>query len=710
MPAPADFAPDVSVVLTLHREGPFLGRTLQSLEEASVYARRLGVATELVAVLDRPDAATSVGLETLAADAFDRVTVLEVDHGSLGPSRNSGAQMARGRYTLMCDGDDLLSFNAVAEMVRVADAGPAGALVFPEYLIAFGVRHHLVRYWPLSRSTPLGFFRAHPYVSRVLAQTEVFRSIPYRDVRLTQGYAYEDWHFNASAVARGHDVLTATDTILFYRQRDDGLLSAANAMSVRQIPPCPLFEPSTFRRVAREAYHRTGRAPEAFTQALHAPTAEVLDRPVIRGLVKAANAIDPGIDPGFVRAGTFFSNVDQHYISVGRAYYEVCESVADAGPFDEVFLLPFDGIGGAEAYLRHLMTALRDVRPHARLLAILGENAVAAGGSASSVPPGTTVVYLGRDWPALDLASRQVIALRLIESLAPTARLHLRDSSFATGFFNAYWPVLGHHPTVFYRFSDAITCEGDDLLHRATGFTFVSNHLARLWRVVTDTETLAERDRLRFGVWPERFVCLKNRRPRLVSDATLAARTARTTGRVLWASRLDPEKRPDLLPDIARALSAAAPGHRIDAYGMAVLGAFDLETLQGLPNLAYQGPYAGFEQLPYDEYDVFLYTSWFDGLPNVVLEAIAAGLPVIAPDVGGIREIVVDDETGVLLPPIADAAAAAEAYAKATARLLADPPLRRRLAEAALEQLIAAHSPEAHTRRVGEIFGGDHER
>jgi glycosyltransferase involved in cell wall biosynthesis len=79
--------------------------------------------------------------------------------------------------------------------------------------------------------------------------------------------------------------------------------------------------------------------------------------------------------------------------------------------------------------------------------------------------------------------------------------------------------------------------------------------------------------------------------------------------------------------------------------------------------------------------DVFVLASHSEGLPLSVIEAMAAGLPVVASDVGGLRELVRDGETGTLVSP-GDPTALADALRP----LLADRALRRRLGWAGRER------------------------
>ncbi|MHB8488743.1 MAG: glycosyltransferase family 4 protein [Candidatus Dormibacteria bacterium] len=77
--------------------------------------------------------------------------------------------------------------------------------------------------------------------------------------------------------------------------------------------------------------------------------------------------------------------------------------------------------------------------------------------------------------------------------------------------------------------------------------------------------------------------------------------------------------------------------------------------------------------------DVFVLASEIEGLPLVVLEAMSQGVPVVATDVGGMPEAVIDNVTGFLLPPGDPTALAA-----AVTRVLIDPDVALRMRKAAL--------------------------
>lgn len=85
----------------------------------------------------------------------------------------------------------------------------------------------------------------------------------------------------------------------------------------------------------------------------------------------------------------------------------------------------------------------------------------------------------------------------------------------------------------------------------------------------------------------------------------------------------------------------------------------------------------------YREADIFITTARSDGTPVSVLEAMASGLPCIAPRVGGIPEWIEHNKTGLLIQP-----GSPELVAEALRKLAAEPALRIRLGSAAREMIV----------------------
>lgn len=103
--------------------------------------------------------------------------------------------------------------------------------------------------------------------------------------------------------------------------------------------------------------------------------------------------------------------------------------------------------------------------------------------------------------------------------------------------------------------------------------------------------------------------------------------------------------------------------------------------------------------------DIFLLTSLTEGLPAVLIEAGLAGVPAVAWDVAGVREVVRDGVTG-LVPPYRDE----PAFAAAVLRLLREPDAARSMGDAARnlcrEQFSMDRCVEEHLRLFRELLGG----
>lgn len=98
--------------------------------------------------------------------------------------------------------------------------------------------------------------------------------------------------------------------------------------------------------------------------------------------------------------------------------------------------------------------------------------------------------------------------------------------------------------------------------------------------------------------------------------------------------------------------------------------------------------------------DVVLLTSdRFEGVPQVILQALAMGRPVIASPVGGVPEVVLHGKTGFLCPP-----GDASVYASAMARLAEDPDLRERMGKAGRELVLSGHTAAIMCDRTESFY------
>jgi glycosyltransferase involved in cell wall biosynthesis len=167
---------------------------------------------------------------------------------------------------------------------------------------------------------------------------------------------------------------------------------------------------------------------------------------------------------------------------------------------------------------------------------------------------------------------------------------------------------------------------------------------------------------------------------------------------VATVARLHPDKGLDVLLDAFALLRAEHPAARLvviggsqpgwDGYGDELRAHADRAGAGGAVR------FTGFVDRPADEWAA----AWAyvqpardrsEILPLAILEALGSGVPVVATDVGGVADVVVDGATGLLVPPDDP-----DALARALHRLLADPDLARDLAAAGRARVRERHTVE----------------
>jgi glycosyltransferase involved in cell wall biosynthesis len=175
-----------------------------------------------------------------------------------------------------------------------------------------------------------------------------------------------------------------------------------------------------------------------------------------------------------------------------------------------------------------------------------------------------------------------------------------------------------------------------------------------------------------------------------MAERSLAHIESRLRPTVLWGGRLDYQKRFDILVEVA----ARMPDVDFLCWGLAVLDAQpDMATLSR--NIRMNGPFKSPTDLPLEACDGWLFTSAWEGMPNILIELATLGVPIVASSVGAVPYLI-DAETGWPVDPDAGI----DAYVDAVRDMLSNPARRVTKAIAAQARAVAMFSPEAYDRTL----------
>ncbi|WP_328824803.1 glycosyltransferase family 4 protein [Pseudomonas schmalbachii] len=306
------------------------------------------------------------------------------------------------------------------------------------------------------------------------------------------------------------------------------------------------------------------------------------------------------------------------------------------------------------------------------------------------LPSEVRVVEFGQLTRLASEGDRDLVLLRLLLQ-SPAETIHLINSHLGWRLFERFSkPLISSGKRLFA----SVYC--DDINSNGVRCGYAVEFLPKAWPhlsgVLSDNRAFIDSLHRRDGL------------PRELLHAVYFPCMARSIAapsngrRVLWASRLTAQKRPELLYHIAQSM----PDVMFDVYGELDPACEGIGwRLKALSNVNLCGRYDDFSSMVSSGvYGVFLYTSGYDGLPNVLLEATAAGLPIVTATVGGIAELV-DQDSGYPLDPLAGPLAFVEALRK----VLAEPVEAGRRVLNAQVILRERHGWDAFMRSIDALDG-----
>ena len=373
-------------------------------------------------------------------------------------------------------------------------------------------------------------------------------------------------------------------------------------------------------------------------------------------------------------------------LNLARLYVRL--SVFVGTGYTHCFLLPWLKRGGADLVALHYIRVVSE-DPQAKVLVILTENTDSPW--LNRLPPNVTAVKLSQHIGDIGLEATVVILTRLLVQLAPPV-IHNINSQHGWLAFRKNGCALQCHSRLYA----SLFCYDYDQNGLPVGYPEALPHCYQYLRnVLSDNASFPRALQERFGYAPELFKVTYI--PTEIPEEPVL-RHARPQRRILWAGRLDRQKRIDLLASIAERI----PTCTFLVFGSALLDASpEIARLSNLANVELRGPFERFDSLPVADCDLLLYTSGWDGLPNVLLEAAAHGLPIVAGDVGGIHELI-DDETGYLIKPFDDVDSYVSVISRALAECWQEAVTRGQRARA---RVATRHSFAAFREELGKIDG-----
>lgn len=726
--------PDLTVIVTAHSEGLLAHKTLRSVERACLKARQDGFITEIIVSSDRPDATTR--------DYLDRSPVsfklTEPDVGDLALSRNTALKQARGQFISFIDADDLMSENwlsgSLLYLSKLRD--PSSAVAHSEHTLVFEGELALVKKHPsqtIAEDSLLSVF-ANRWTSVIIAHRSLFDRFPYQANR--NGYGYEDWLLNCLALSAGMHHELIPETVIFVRRKHVGSLLQGQAQSKAMLRANPLLAFGHIRQlalprhwqtiddtssqrdhirdsvarasrllnkspkaklIARRAYHATRRLRASMRrQPVPAPNTPAVAQNLPDWLIKewrAMQSIDKELfpnQPSLARLG-FYDSMSPSHIRVGSAYKRLVDACIH-DKYDYVLFVPWLVRGGGDLVAIRYANTIRSLQPTWNVLVI---GTVDNSSPCASKLKQVEFLNFGSIAKNLEPHEQERLMEQFIEN-SGCKRLHVINS-----LFGYQWCM--DHKKYLQANNYRVTVTSFSQSRDPDGYVYGYSHLfaPQLYDIcslyTTDNTIVKSMWVEEYGFDPAKIEV--HVQPVDLPKSAWHGNKDRTAYKILWASRLSPEKQPGLVAEIGRLIHDLPV--MIEMYGEGDIGFDHTSFVASLPsNVTYVRRFQGFNDLPYQDYDAFLYTSLFDGMPNIVLEAAASGLPIVTSAVGGVPSLIKDEDNGILVHRLNSA----EEYARAIRRLLGDNQARLHLGISARQTVSQKHSWSQYEHSVKQML------
>lgn len=252
---------DLTAILTAHGEGSLAAVSYRNFETACLQAEATGLRVERMIMLDNADRQTKLVFD----DVPGNVRLVETAFGDQGAVRNLAAELCSGEFIAFIDGDDLWSENWLSEGVRYLQGAPENVIAHPEFCTFFsGVRSVFVNIDQDDPAFRMDFLRhANYWDAMCMARRSTHLAHPYCTRRISDGFAFEDWHWNCETIDGGHVHKVVNDTMHLKRRRASSQTTKASSnrslMPLTSLTDYALLTPASVETVSKQSDVSVGR-------------------------------------------------------------------------------------------------------------------------------------------------------------------------------------------------------------------------------------------------------------------------------------------------------------------------------------------------------------------------------------------------------------------------------------------------------------------
>lgn len=738
------FMIDYSIIVSSDSQGMYTYQTLRNIKEIiNITKQRI----EVICLVNKKNRET-VRFISKAKDFLENLTILEHEFTEIGIAKNFGAEQSKGKFLLFLDGGEFVSFDIINQFISASNLFPfENTLFVPEVKIYFGKRNAIEE--NIDSKDP-SFTKSVLLFRNPWGKNFLISKVNYNKVRFKKtNVAYKlDPHlltFFVDCLDKGFRISPIPKTVAFVRILNDG-----NDEESLILSPNNLFNEKGFKKsketkedislIDNRSFIKrffSSKFPSLYKELfiIKRELKTIVEKIKYKGdnrniLKKIASSLFPKIYfklfilkerflsktkqtqnfeyPNWLRNNWIKINSIEHTLfppmgkieeykfginpNFGSYLMEMLSSIPEE--IDYLIFCPWLKLGGADKLSLNLVQGLRENFPDKKIGIIITErvNSELLG----NLPEDIYFFDFGNNFIDLNYQEREILFLRFLIQVRAKKIVNINSHTL----FN----LLGKYSKTISFFSDIyifgfcvyITEEGQTL-------GFVLDPLPLIFddikMVLTDNNFIIQYLCERYGLERKKFITVYQ--PVDTDKFTPRRIDNKDVIDILWASRIDDQKLPYVLEKIIE--KSQNRNYRFHVYGgLAMNYSYDTKNMEKYQNVTLYGPYKnGLQGIPeQSKYDLYLYTSQFDGMPNALLEAMSLGFPVIASDVGGIHEIVRDGETGFLVKEIFNE----KEYLRKIDGISNNPLLINKITKNSLTAIKGQHSWAAYIRTLRKIF------